>query len=824
VNYTRRAFLQQAAIGLASIGISQASMAAAAHRFSQALATKPVGRKFAFLVGIDRYPKTAFGASSLPGSPPLSGCETDVRLQKELLIHRFGFKPDDICVLVNEDATRQAIEETFRTHLVEQAQPGDLVVFHFSGLGSQVNVLDDEQQSYQVKNSLVPVDGALPSDEQPFLNDMMMETLTVLARSLQTEHIITVLDTSFKASDDTRSNFFRQRVRPGVPKGKIRDDELALQDQLRQQIRANKGNIANLPYPGMLLKATDSSHSAVECQWEGFSAGLFTYLLTQQLWEQGAETSIATKVSLAGAKAEQIVGAPYPVAFTGTKTDKLSLKKSRFHPIQSLTADGAVIGKKPDGAVQVFLGGLPPIVLSYYKATAIFRCAADGDRPLTATVTSPTIEPPPSSPTTASVLPVTPTSEPEATAENPDTTVSGQAASTTAPSDSPQPCYVQLRSREGLYGQVRRLQSAQASLKVGQILFEHIRVFSKAVSLKVALDTQLERIERVDATSALSNIEGIASVVAGEQAADVLFGKSLPFISKLDNQESADDADSTDEGDRPAVSEGYGLFYLSHAPIPNTLDRSEEAVKTAVQRLEPKFRNLLATKLLRLTENQGSSLLGVQATLEMLAPQERILMQQTTFRSPWVPPDSRLAQLLVTDGSVPSLPIGSKIRYRIQNYSDLPIYCVMVGVDGSGSLFAVHPSEALGANNAKDASINKESMIPPGEMLTLPPNNTSVEWTISGSTGLTETYVICSRTPLERMTQELMKAMRPMGNFRQMSMLSDATDPTTVMQAMLGDLDKASRPKNPEKFGIASDAYALHMEKYASMNFIYRVV
>ncbi|MEL6322448.1 MAG: hypothetical protein AAFQ57_17665, partial [Cyanobacteria bacterium J06626_14] len=146
-----------------------------------------------------------------------------------------------------------------------------------------------------------------------------------------------------------------------------------------------------------------------------------------------------------------------------------------------------------------------------------------------------------------------------------------------------------------------------------------------------------------------------------------------------------------------------------------------------------------------------------------------------------------------------------------------------VGVDSSDNIFIVHPSEALGSNK-DDASVDDDSRIRPGEMLALPQSNTSAEWTVSGPEGLAETYVICSREPLTTMTQELVKAMRPMGNFRQMSMLSDATDPTDVMQAMLADLDKTSRNGETNTFGVTSDAYALHMERYASLSFIYRVV
>jgi hypothetical protein len=63
-------------------------------------------------------------------------------------------------------------------------------------------------------------------------------------------------------------------------------------------------------------------------------------------------------------------------------------------------------------------------------------------------------------------------------------------------------------------------------IQVGQLVQEAIRVLPRNLGLTVALDVHLERIERVDATSAFANIPSVSSVVvAGEQPADYLFGK-----------------------------------------------------------------------------------------------------------------------------------------------------------------------------------------------------------------------------------------------------------------------------------------------------------
>ncbi|NJK36244.1 MAG: caspase family protein [Oscillatoriales cyanobacterium SM2_2_1] len=102
-------------------------------------------RRLALLIGINRY-------EARNEWLPLNGCLTDVELQKELLIHRFGFKPADILTLTDHQATRQGIETAILEHLVAQAMPDDWVVVHFSGHGT---LLGDHR-------ALVPVDGSIP--------------------------------------------------------------------------------------------------------------------------------------------------------------------------------------------------------------------------------------------------------------------------------------------------------------------------------------------------------------------------------------------------------------------------------------------------------------------------------------------------------------------------------------------------------------------------------------------------------------------------------------------------------------------------------------
>jgi Caspase domain len=106
-------------------------------------------KKLALLVGIDNYENVT----------DLDGCVNDVENMKSLLRDKFGFKERDILTLVDEQATRKAILDTFQRHLIAQAKQGDLVVFHYSGHGSQMKdsrVAGDEADQFD--ETIVPQD------------------------------------------------------------------------------------------------------------------------------------------------------------------------------------------------------------------------------------------------------------------------------------------------------------------------------------------------------------------------------------------------------------------------------------------------------------------------------------------------------------------------------------------------------------------------------------------------------------------------------------------------------------------------------------------
>jgi metacaspase-1 len=104
----------------------------------------------AVLVGVDQYERTEIA--------DLNGCVNDVRLMHDVLKSYFGFGNDEIRVLVNDRATKAAIVHRLE-EMVGQATEGDLLVFHFSGHGSQIRDRnDDESLSDHLDELICPHD------------------------------------------------------------------------------------------------------------------------------------------------------------------------------------------------------------------------------------------------------------------------------------------------------------------------------------------------------------------------------------------------------------------------------------------------------------------------------------------------------------------------------------------------------------------------------------------------------------------------------------------------------------------------------------------
>lgn len=748
--------MQKSGMVLGALGLSQSVLSLLSDRYYQALAQSSP-RKLALLIGINQY---LFGT-------PLTGCVTDVELQRELLIHRFGFHPSDILTITDQQATRQNIETAFLEHLTQQVKPGDVVVFHFSGYGSRFRkaVLQESgslgelknQEKFAVTNLLLPVDGIIQIKNQPVVNALLEDTLLLLLRSLSTDLLTSVLDTSYSDGEIILQGNLRVRSRPSILTGEITQEEFALQDQLKQN-----SQIIN-PNPGTVLVAAKPDQVAMEGQIDGFSSGFFTYALTQHLWQATPASTVQISLNRVAGTVEQLVGNKQQPQISGQTNSKQKFLTYHVLSDKMISADGVITAVEENGkTAQLWLAGLPAKVLQYNINSLFFT----------------------GSPINLS------------------------------PQDNP-PLQLAIRSHEGLKAKAR-VNSTNlnevSKLQVGQLVQEAVRVLSHNINLTVALHSCLTRIERVDATSAFSGIPHVTSIVAGEQSADCLLGRVSTAESVLAQAESESIA-----GTAPLPKSSYSLFSPGLEPIPNTSGEAGEAVKTAVNRLVPKLQTLLAAKLLRLTANEGSSRLGVQAILETIAPEEQVLMQRTTVRAPWPTPTASVSSSAPKEAIV-KLPISSSIQYKIHNYSNEPIYFILLGIDTNGCPIALLPARSINNLNEQGSKSFATQVITPGTTKIIPSADNPFKWVVQGPPGVVEIQLIFSRAPFSR-TLEVLESQKISAFGR----LTTLPNPLEVVQSILNDLHQASGNMT-EAIAASPDTWILDVNHWATLSFIYQVV
>ncbi|XP_031502847.1 metacaspase-1-like [Nymphaea colorata] len=204
----------------------------------------------------------------------LEGCIKDAKYMKYLLVNRFNFPESSILMLTDEETDPSKIP-TIRnlrramTWLVHGCQPGDSLVFHFSGHGSQIRDIDgDEVDGYD--ETLCPLDfeteGMLVDDE---LNATLVRPLPCGARLhaiIDCCHSGTALDLPFVCRMDRNGRYGWEDHNPpsGIWKG------------------TNGGEVISISGCDDHQNSADTSALA-----EVISAGAMTYSFIQAI-ERGA--------------------------------------------------------------------------------------------------------------------------------------------------------------------------------------------------------------------------------------------------------------------------------------------------------------------------------------------------------------------------------------------------------------------------------------------------------------------------------------------------------------------------------------------------------
>lgn len=618
----------------------------------QMVLAEPSSHKRAVLIGVNQG--------------GIVGATTDVALQRELLAGRFGFNRSEIVALTDRQGSRAAIEGAIREHLIKTTVPGDVAMVHFSGCGT---IVGDEPC-------------LLTADAQP----LPLSTLHLWLRSIDTDRVLCVLDAGYRYPGNPILGNFRIRSRPWTGPGRLTQAEINYQEQL-------KAALPPRPTPAILFQATDGNQLCAEATWDGFSSGVFTYVLTQQFWQMLTPETVALVLNN-----------------IRDGMNQLSLENPSL-PVDQSFGQGLTIGEVGDGVVlsgegrtgELWLGGIPLWTLAHYSPGSLLKTPRQ---------------------------------------------------------------LLQIKSRTGLNAKVEVI-GGIGPLLPGTLAQEEVRTLPRNINLIMAMDIRLSRIERVDATSALSTIARTIGVNAGEQNADCVFGK--------------------DEG-------RYGLFTVGGVPIVDSFGSFDESVSAALRRLRPRLESLLALKLLHLTFNPNSSYVGFQATINVQPSNQTnsfTLFQSSTRRSPQYAPQGL---------SNHNLTIGDQLSCQLQNLTDTHLHIRIFCVDASYRLMS--PSFVI-------PPYASDNIVPPQQQLIIPRPYAPVNWSVASPQGNFEVLIVVSRAPLNAIT-DLMTQTPGQGTNGMLVF----TNPLGIALALLQDLNQ----------GDSEDTWVLSMQKWATIGFSYRVV
>lgn len=740
----RRHFLEFAGSALTAIGVSQLDIIQQGNEYTKALAQN-TGRKLALLVGINQYNN---------GMSPLAGCVNDVMLQKQLLIHRFGFNPKNILTLTDSQATRQGILNGFEEHLIKQAKPGDTVVFHFSGHGSQV-VDPDKDSPDGLNSTLVPVDSQLPP-QYPYqggeVKDIMGHTLFILMSALKTDNVTFVLD-SCHSGGAKRGNFV-VRSRNGGDKLLPSREELKYQRQWLKRlnlspqefIRLRRENIAK----GVVIASAKRDQLALDASFDDFFAGAFTYLFTQHIWQQAQNESVNRTLVDVSRSTNIYSQKSFHIQIPEVKLNtKQSNPPLYFTPFKANYAE-AVVTKINGDRVELWLGGVDSQSLEAFEKDAVFTVAEGGGRGI-----------------------------------------------------------VKLESRQGLVGKGRLIKDTQ--LKAGTLLQERIRGIPANINLNIGLDDNLDGSTLNQARQAFQGINRVSALPLRKQEVQYIFGKMTKGrYGELQKRRVAN---------LPPVG-SFGLFVTTLDEIlPKSFGDSGETVTAAIQRLTPKFKSLLAAKVVKeMLGNTNTSNIKVTASMN-IADSQKVISETFPVRglNKQGINQNAPAKPVTIENGIPKLPVGTQVAFELENLESQPLYVSILVIDAAGEMAVIFP-------NDWGASINA-TLLPAGEKRAIPGSSDGFKLTVGEPFGMTEALIIASTNPLRTSLKALKEIARSRGINKRSALPATEDEFLDVTDKLLDDLDAATRGGlNVEGVDLPAGVRGVDTNKLAAMAIAFDVV
>lgn len=716
----RRHFLQFSAATLASLGLSPFHIQNQSLRYGKALA-QSTQRKRALLVGIQDY------GSNFLGITRLKGCETDLEMQKYLLIHRFGFLEEDIQVLLNEEATRENVLAAFESHLIAACAEGDVAVFHFSGHGRRVNdpnpvqVYSGDSENDEVErdlcnSSLVAYPG---SDKSP---DIMGRTLFLLTSQMKTDNVTLVLDSCY-AEGGIRGNARIRSVGSGCLE--VSQAELEYQDRLQARLGITPEELQRQRdisvSKGLALSAARRDQEAVEYTFDTQSggtldAGVYTYFLTQHLWQE-IEPANQVIFNVSHRLEAEAFGQDPSVCISGNECNPDNPGRTAFSTyfVDSNETDRVPpaegVLKIMDSSMNRVNNGLQAV--AWLGGSDEYSLATYG---------------------------------------------SGATFTAIAPDGTPAQDGIVVRSRKGLWAEV----VLPTELPDGTLIQESSRVIPEDYKLRVGLDSSvMSEMEAIQSTfGRIRRLELVPfQSVEDPYPVDIQYVLSrvttdhVRLLQTQRNSTNISEQALPEQGSLAIFSQGLNEV------IPESWGESGESIAAASDRLSTRLNALVAARLMKLLINAKSSQLAIQAEMQVVDGESKQAQSFTVRRS-------RGSNVSIPEsGNFLQIPIGKLLQLKVVHQEPALLYLIVLLADRTGKILPIFPRYF--------SSITPDdTMILPNEPKLIPEQTDS--WKLQAlQTGYVEALVIASRTPMLQAIQALRH---------------ERTATTSVIEALRNDL------------------------------------
>ncbi len=668
------------------------------------------GKIYALLVGINDYPDPR---------NQLNGCLTDVALQRELLIHRYGFNPNDVKELKNGEATRRGILDAFERHLIQQAKPGDVVVFHYSGHGCKVADSDPNpgriQKGQGFNGAIVPFDSQTSTPGT--IRAIMGHTLFLLTAALQTENVTMVLDSCFSGGGLRGNTQIRALRSPEDDQVyTISNEEFADQQRLLSKLKLNlqafvqqrKAGIAKGIAMGAASPQQYSNEAPEHVFGRQLNAGAFTYLLTQYLWQQGIDEPIEQVFDRLQLGTEVIVGASQKPVY---EAKQASFKQKSVYFLESGQPSAeAVVNKPPKNNQEIllWLGGVSPKTLLTYETVEYNLLDRRG-------------------------------------------AIVGK---------------IQQTSRDGLQAVGKLLPGGKVrEVREGMLLQEQVRGMPENLVLRVGLDDSLGD-DLATAQKLLQSVGRVEIVpVKPGQEVDYLLGR---MTAKTARQLASQKLTTL------PPKNTLCLFNAALLPIAESSGAVGESIETAVRRLTPKLKSLLAVRILQAILGTDASSLRVST--EIVPVLAGVAGEARVIRSRGMQQSGGNGRSQITTSQ--TVKAGAKLQIRLRNDEDQPLYIAVLVISDNGSLTVLYP---IGRETTAALVDKRAALLVP------------VPLTVSGPSGFFELMVVASREELKGALEGINRIAGDRGLIRGEPASLEGDEPLSIVGQLIRDIDSLSR-------------------------------